>query len=725
MHKILTYKKDLLALLLMAIIILVFFSRFLDGSNLFFAADETSSDLADFNFPQRVILANHLKHGTIPMWSEYNLGGYPFIAEAQTGVFYPINLLLLATLPLPLAFNWSILTALFLASFGMFAYLRQMKISRLAAFFPATLLSFSGYFMGHIKHVQLLQAAAFFPFILFFIERLIKKQDRISFIFLSTAISMSILAGHIPTSYGMLLFAVVYFLIRVTQEQRKPYGFRPFFLFFGSILLSLLLCSVQLLPTFEMIGQSTRTASFSTNPVALPLQYLVTFISPFAYGDPSLGTYDFAHHPSFWESLGYVGIVSLFTGMIGIFVKKKETFALTILLVVSLFLSYELPHNLYDGIWNFIPGLTFTRIPARFLLFTDIALLALAAHAIEKFSPKNAKNFVILGLFIFSLSKIWLEFDTYYGTLSSKQWLEPPQSAVFLHKDKSDFRISSLNQEISWQQTYLKAKGWQGDNTAYLAAKELLRATTNSMYDIRSVHYQYEYVGSFTLERRTSLTALTRGNGATENFGPKLLGMQNVKYVISFTDMPKDTASLYPLVFTGPVFANLPPIKVYENQQALGRAFFVPDAIVKSKDDVLTYLTTPGFDPKKQVVLERNLPLPKGAQTQTVDTIHLTSDKETLLSFSLRSSKPQYFVLTDTYYPGWVATIDGKQVPIVPGNYASRVIAVPSGTHSIVFSYNPLSFVLGAWISGTALCLLLILAGINTIKRSLKFAISI
>ncbi len=59
------------------------------------------------------------------------------------------------------------------------------------------------------------------------------------------------------------------------------------------------------------------------------------------------------------------------------------------------------------------------------------------------------------------------------------------------------------------------------------------------------------------------------------------------------------------------------------------------------------------------------------------------------------ASAPGFLVLTDVFYPGWKAFLDGVETPILRANYAFRAVRVPQGAHSVVFRYEPLSFTLG------------------------------
>jgi len=71
-----------------------------------------------------------------------------------------------------------------------------------------------------------------------------------------------------------------------------------------------------------------------------------------------------------------------------------------------------------------------------------------------------------------------------------------------------------------------------------------------------------------------------------------------------------------------------------------------------------------------------------------------------------------YLVLTDTFYPGWQATVDGEPAEILPADHAFRAVSLEAGEHTIRFEYRPLSFRVGAWVSlGAGLLLAAALIG--------------
>ena len=60
-------------------------------------------------------------------------------------------------------------------------------------------------------------------------------------------------------------------------------------------------------------------------------------------------------------------------------------------------------------------------------------------------------------------------------------------------------------------------------------------------------------------------------------------------------------------------------------------------------------------------------------------------------------------VLSEVYYPGWRAIIDGQSSPILRVDYLLRGIPVPAGQHRVEVRYRPAVFALGAAISGITL----------------------
>jgi uncharacterized membrane protein YfhO len=70
------------------------------------------------------------------------------------------------------------------------------------------------------------------------------------------------------------------------------------------------------------------------------------------------------------------------------------------------------------------------------------------------------------------------------------------------------------------------------------------------------------------------------------------------------------------------------------------------------------------------------------------DSVTFTRDQATEITLKACSKEGGLLVLADTYYPGWEATINGKNTPIFRVNMMHRGVLVPPGEHTVVFRYH-------------------------------------
>jgi Bacterial membrane protein YfhO len=98
------------------------------------------------------------------------------------------------------------------------------------------------------------------------------------------------------------------------------------------------------------------------------------------------------------------------------------------------------------------------------------------------------------------------------------------------------------------------------------------------------------------------------------------------------------------------------------------------------------------------------------AQEGNEDTVHIMRHAPNEVELAVAVTKPSIVVLTDAYYPGWKATVDGRNVDIFRANSLFRAVEVPAGTHSVLFRYQPTSFYLGIGISLLTLCFAFLLS---------------
>ena len=123
---------------------------------------------------------------------------------------------------------------------------------------------------------------------------------------------------------------------------------------------------------------------------------------------------------------------------------------------------------------------------------------------------------------------------------------------------------------------------------------------------------------------------------------------------------------------------------------------------------VLEFLQNPersGFDPGRLTILEHvdgQTVVPTIAVTDEQwkrSTADIVVDQPEHLTVNAATPKDNFLVVTDQFYPGWQAYVDGRRANIYPANAISRAVFIPSGRHRVDFVYHPLGFWTGVAIA--------------------------
>lgn len=142
----------------------------------------------------------------------------------------------------------------------------------------------------------------------------------------------------------------------------------------------------------------------------------------------------------------------------------------------------------------------------------------------------------------------------------------------------------------------------------------------------------------------------------------------------------------YKLVHSGDV-------KIYQNLTVLPRAFVVHQVHeVTDEAQALMALRDPGFDPASAVILFSEQ---EYSSEEAKSTAEIITYRPELLRLQVSLSAPGYLVLTNTYYPGWVATVDGQPADIHKADLYLQTVALGSGEHQVTFRFQPASIYLG------------------------------
>ncbi|WP_338864885.1 YfhO family protein [Myxococcus stipitatus] len=132
------------------------------------------------------------------------------------------------------------------------------------------------------------------------------------------------------------------------------------------------------------------------------------------------------------------------------------------------------------------------------------------------------------------------------------------------------------------------------------------------------------------------------------------------------------------------------------SRTAMPHAFLVQRARVVTDDEALDAVLDPDQPFREIAFLSSGEPLERPTCKGTVSPLRQSAQH---LELKVKACDDSYLIVSDSHYPGWRATMDGKDVPIHRANLALRAVRVSPGEHHIRFDYQPISFRLGLFLS--------------------------
>jgi len=292
-------------------------------------------------YPWQRLAAEMWRAGQPPLWTSLAGSGAPLAANLQTGAFYPLNALHLI-LPTEYAQLLTALLHVMLAGLFMYAYLRTLRLSPLAAVIGALAYQLCGFFISRLAFFSVTVAFPWIAAWLWRAEKLVgdgaaderlsaRANERISeheqvdtgsrpgqspasdirnVLWLALVIGLGILAGHAQTAVYGLSFVSLYVVWRTIADRaalRRSVP-RSLILFGIAALLGLALAAVQLLPAAELTRESQRAGGLDYTRIMThsfwPLRVLTLF-SPDFFGNPAQN--NFWGYDNYWENAAYIG----------------------------------------------------------------------------------------------------------------------------------------------------------------------------------------------------------------------------------------------------------------------------------------------------------------------------------------------------------------------------------------------------------------------------------
>jgi hypothetical protein len=381
--------------------------------------------------PWKMFAREELLAGRIPLWNPYHFSGAPFLANMQSAVLYPIDLLLL---PFPVARAFGLSLWIHTALAGIFAYLfvRDFRVSMAGSIFGALAFMFGGFFMIHIFAGNLLTAyaAAWIPLMLLLGKRAgewARRRGRLRealplLVWGGPVAALQILAGHPQMTFYSFFFATVLAALvaliggeRDGQDGRCGGRLNRGGRALAGVVLLLLfgtgLAAVQIMPTTEFALHSSRSEALSYEEAAqftFSPDRMIEFLVPEFFGTRYLEP-DGAIRNTFWApvwgavvfegkwvvnwknwSSVYVGGFAFLLGLFGMFSGVNEAdpvrrlkLPLLAFAALALLLSFG-PHTPVFRAFFFLPGFQHFRAPSKFTPYVIAVLCVFIGRGFDR-----------------------------------------------------------------------------------------------------------------------------------------------------------------------------------------------------------------------------------------------------------------------------------------------------------------------------------------------------
>lgn len=718
-----------------------------------------ADDAIKQQYPWKVFALNQWKQGEVPLWNPYAFSGNPQAANLQTGAFYPLNSLFLFLDP---KLAWTILIMLqpLLSFLFMYIFLRSLSLSREASTFGS--LVFTGMTFELLWQEQMIigHTTLWAPLVLTAIQKLSEGKKKWWIVGI-VALSLSILAGYAQTTLYVFIIAFSFLVFKVFLQKRE----RRSLLIAGlsMFILPIALTAIQLLPTLEIYQNSAREGLTSREMfgkfLATP-RHLLTVLSSDFFGNVATENFWGDQYQDFNLFFGAIALFIIIVGFFSAYQNKenlKEGKWFLILGILALLFALP-PLGFLPLILN-IPILS-TGVPARFLFIFQFSGSIVSAFSLEllltrkeKFSLKPAILLLLTlllltgGLFFFSkTSHDPAKIKNYYTSVRNVGLTTLISGlgliALFLlsTKSKKNLGFIVLLLLASIEYLYLGSKYLPFAKNEYLFPKHPLFTFLQQNAGINrfwgggtayigtnfptyyGVYYPEGYDSLFVKRYGELIGFAQKGEmpakiprsdvnlGDQSKYKETAYDLLGVKYILDKNDIPKldfepeewkFSPDRYKLVWQNGKF------KAYQNLKAYPRIYLAEEVVVRNGDrEILDELFKKPRLGRVAVVEEPINGISEGPQNGTVKINSYTANK---INLSVQIQNKAFLVLSDNYFPGWKATIDGKPVKIYRTNYTFRGVVVPEGNHQVEFIYDPQSFKIGVGISTIGLVLTVIL----------------
>ncbi len=704
-----------------------------------------SPDVAQQVLPWFQFQAGEWHAGRFPLWDPHQWFGQPLLGQVQPGAAYPLNwLLFLAPLKKGwinvAALDWYFVLVHYLAALFCYWLCRDLKRGRAASVAGAIFFSLGGY-VGTTDWPQMLNGAIWAPLVILFLLRALEGRAPLrSAVLAGFFLGLAWLAGHHQVPLYITLAAAGVWLYHVFRRGRFQARLARLALVFAT--LAALTSGLQTLPAYEYGKRAYRWVGapqplrwnqkvpYSSHVyLALSPASLVGLVVPGAFGSET-------------QFVGSVGLALALAGVVLTW-KQKHTKVFVAIGLGALLFTLG-PYNFLHGVlYSIVPLVEKARSPASAIALFHLAVAALIAAGAD-------------GLTAFG--SVWLR--------RAAAALAAFAALVFV-----PLVVLALLRQAPWENRAVMVALVALLAAAVLAARlrKQISARAAAAALIALMAIELGNVSGFVMpsrqekDRVKDLDQMARLGGFAEflrrqprplrvqvdsavvpfNFGDWYGVNTSSGYLASLTanllEIPNfqlRTGRLLgisyslgkkpPSEFSREVFNGPDGLKLYFDPEALPRAWTVHEAVrLPSRAHIGELLEKDSFDPRvRAAVLTAPPSLEPAAGPEAVEFLAYESSR---VQLRVDMKSRGLLVLSDTYFPGWKASVDGAAVSILEVDGALRGVVVPPGRHTVEFQYRPLSVYAGAamTLAGFLLALLAAVGRRRALGAALLAAITL
>lgn len=674
-----------------------------------------SPDLANQVLPWLQFQAGEWHKGIFPLWDPYLWSGQSLIGQAQPGAAYPLNWILFL---LPLRDGWIRLRYLhwyfvlihFMAVLFAYWLARDRKLSRGASALAGMAFGLGGY-VGTTDWPQMLNGAVWAPLVFLFLLRALEGRRPTSSAALSGMfLGMAWLSGHHQIPIYTTMAASGVWLFHFLRQWRADWRVARLAAVF--VVFTALTGALQILPAYEY-GKLARRWVGVAEPVAWNQKVPYLVHSEYAlYPLSILGIVIPGVHR---HADPFAGVVVTALALLGLAAGFHQRHVRVLAAVAIGGLLFSLGHNnVFHGmLYAVAPLLEKARTPSAAIFIFHFGLSVLAAYGIDAlFSKADTPWPRRVWLTLLALASTLLAFclgSLVAGRQPEDRWASAALAALLAAGVIYGARRGHLSPRASWICLAGLALVELGNVSGHWLPHRLETNRTIYLKKMRD----HADIAEFLRQQPWPLRAAVSSSDIPYNFGDWFgidifggyvaslpdnllrLGMHSERVRnlmgVGYTIAPKPEREGQREVFRGQSGLN-----VYLNPDALPRIWTVHEwTSVAGDDEARALLENPEFDLRRRGWMRGPVPAMESCSPDT-ESARLLRRESNRIEIEVRMACKGMVVLSENFFPGWLAWVDGRAAPVYEVYTALRGVVVEKGIHRIEMRYRPRTVRVGA-----------------------------